>query len=310
MNRLLAIVLFALMPAGVSSQELLFPSSQWEEKNLSIEQAIGVQWESLLAGSARFRPLGDLSRTHPPRQLSAPVGRLRIMLSSGKFATCTATLIASDLIITNHHCIPGRGASGKVRQAKLELGYYEVGPSNDFRTYSVRASPIASSSEMDFSVLRVDGRPGDKYGWARINLRAPTQGEELRIVHHPGGDIKQVSENCSAGPITSRRTAQFGHKCDTLPGSSGAPIFASDNTLIGVHCCGAVLVGNNSFNYGKSIQIINDSHRIFASRQPSALPGNGNRPSSGRNVDPDDCIDFSDPDWFVKIENMGKQDCR
>ena len=46
------------------------------------------------------------------------------------------------------------------------------------------------------------------------------------------------------------------HKCDTLPGSSGAPIFSDRNELVAIHCCGAQATGRNAFNEGKLLSKI------------------------------------------------------
>jgi hypothetical protein len=43
-------------------------------------------------------------------------------------------------------------------------------------------------------------------------------------------------------PPTLEQPYQFGHSCDTVPGSSGAPIFSEDHdVVIGIHVCCAIL---------------------------------------------------------------------
>ncbi len=192
------------------------------------------------------------------RTLARPVGRLKIQYPSGKFSTCTASLVADDLIITNNHCVPGTGRHGVVQAAKLEMGYYsDEGNNPEFMSFEVNIDPISTSRQLDYSLLRVEGEPGTIFGTVPLGIRQPENTEQLLVIHHPGGRIKHATRGrCRAGRVTSAPRGSLSHKCDTLPGSSGAPIFSDRNELVAIHCCGTQATGGNAFNEGKLLSKI------------------------------------------------------
>merc|ERR1712038_1259511 len=67
---------------------------------------------------------------------------------------------------------------------------------------------------------------------------APVVGEHIYIVHHPSGQPKKITHDDNGIPcqIISFSTARVYTNCDTIGGSSGAPVFrASDHKLIALH---------------------------------------------------------------------------
>ena len=84
-------------------------------------------FEQILISKQRgnMQEVRDLGRNDVLRRLAKPIGRLTIGLAAGEINYCTASLIADDLILTNHHCIPG---NGDVQEAMLWMGYLRPAP--------------------------------------------------------------------------------------------------------------------------------------------------------------------------------------
>ena len=105
------------------------------------------------------------------------------------------------------------------------MGYLIPRTRTGVAQYSVELKPVEASKDLDYAILRVDGRPGDEWGPIALSTETPSALTSLFIVHHPGGYPQYVTQ----GRCQTSNPALDGHDilhvCDTLPGSSGAPIF-------------------------------------------------------------------------------------
>ena len=256
--RILFTLAFFILSKPILAEELLFEPQYWDDESLFLNQDSGKVIESILDQNINFEPLVVYHQESLIRTLSKSVGRLKIRYESGKFTTCTGSLVADDLVITNNHCVPGTGRNGLVTAVKLEMGYYsDEGNNSDFMSFDVDITPVNTSNLLDYSLLRVDGDPGADFGTVAIDTQQPESTQQLLLIHHPGGRIKHVTRGrCRAGRITSPSRGSLSHKCDTLPGSSGAPIFSDRNEMVAIHCCGTTVTGRNAFNEGKLLSRI------------------------------------------------------
>ena len=117
---------------------------------------------------------------------------------------------------------------------------------------------VAKSASLDLALIRLEGNPGDKYGWLELDNRIPPSGTPVFIPQHPGGRAKEIAlkDTSSDGAEceileaaeTSCSSSAFGdlrYKCDTEGGASGSPVIARDtNKVIALHHCGGGCRGN------------------------------------------------------------------
>jgi len=94
------------------------------------------------------------------------------------------------LILTNHHCIPGRG---NVREALLWMGYTVPKSRRGVAQYPVQMTPVEADNELDYAILRVRGRPGDEWGTIPLATAEPPSHRSLFIIHHPGGFAQHIT---------------------------------------------------------------------------------------------------------------------
>jgi hypothetical protein len=102
----------------------------------------------------------------------------------------------------------------------------------------VASSP---SDELDYVLLRVDGTPGyDEVGgeprsWLTPQAHSFMVGEQLFIIHHPGGGPAKLgmSPNAVIGP--GSKPGRIIYRATTMGGSGGAPCFTDNWELVAMH---------------------------------------------------------------------------
>lgn len=162
---------------------------------------------------------------------------------------CSGVMITPTLLLTNWHCggPPTLQAKGFwnpdiVRDTFVDLSFDGDSHSRELQILSLATTP---DKDLDFVVLRTT--PIDKLGPVRpvkISTRAPAKNDEIRVVHHPSGKVKQLSWNCVVrnpdykGWQVAGVPSEFTHACDTEGGSSGAPILDTEGALVGLHHLG------------------------------------------------------------------------
>lgn len=147
---------------------------------------------------------------------------------------CTGTLISSDLFLTAAHCIDSTTL-------------------NDFAVFNfqkVRGAPGLAESEhlkilqvveqglggLDYAILKIEGNPGDKYGFDQISGAEIEVGHLLTIIQHPSGNPKTVDVGNRSGSRGMNYMTY--NNIDTEPGSSGSGVLDQVGQLIAVHTNG------------------------------------------------------------------------
>lgn len=221
---------------------LLFPAESYGQANKAFAESSQNQavLEVLMGKQDVFEPVADMFEGDSFRQLGRSVGMLDLLVERGERranSTCTATLIAADRAITNHHCIPG--AEWRTVSAQLRLGFLDrANAPGDL--FAVTTTPVESSAALDYAIFEVRGVPAAKYPPARIAPRAVAARESLYLVHHPAGQPQKLTRiRCQAGTPAVNADKRLVHHCDTLGGSSGTAIFAmTDGAFAGLHHSG------------------------------------------------------------------------
>lgn len=277
------ISLFAATTTLAADSPILFPSNQFGNVDLRATQSGGATaslLESLGAKTDRFEPMSRFRDDDPIRMAGRSVGRLQIEIQDAQgqtgVATCTATLISDDTIITNAHCIPGSDGS-RVLRAEIRLGYLRLQDQGS-EAFEVDPIPIETHLRLDYSLLRVAGNPARKFAVTPAQRRAARDNESLYLIHHPGGQPQKLTRAyCRAFPDKAVHDTEVRHQCDTLPGSSGALIFAlTDGAIVGLHHSGGLSPGDElSFNRGTDVMALQRHSKLLLplrARPQSAEP--------------------------------------
>ena len=190
-------------------------------------------------GEDEKQPIADYLDDETISRLQRSIARL-LFISDGGSSTCTGFLIAPGQLMTNHHCVSTQEVC---RTMRAIFGYQydkngELQFGDQYECRKIVDGKIDYS--LDFSILEIAGKPENEWGMIAIGDSVdPSAGDPLFIVQHPAGEPKQISRiNCvtSTVPVDGRASvSDFTHTCDTVGGSSGAPVFSEIGELVGLH---------------------------------------------------------------------------
>lgn len=187
-------------------------------------------------GDDQKQPIGQAPSI--VRGWAPPVARLSIMTPLGG-GFCTGFMLNDTLLMTNEHCIHD---DEEARSTLAEFGYDTTAAHTDV----VRVEKlVALDPALDFALVRLEAKPPAKYGHVVLETSAGLADDsDLAIIQHPQGEPKMVSlVDCKVRGVdrvgVGGDKSDFGHLCDTLPGSSGSPVFSrSSGHVVGLHHLG------------------------------------------------------------------------
>lgn len=152
----------------------------------------------------------------------------------------TGFLVPGDLLVTSHHVLRTRE---EAVGATAQFNYQKTLEGHDAQAEEIELDPHAlfiTSPDDDYTIVKMKGKPSER--WGAIELKhAPIQtGDRVNIIQHPGGEQKQLSFFHNFVVFVGRGRVQY--LTDTLPGSSGAPVFDKDWNLVALHHSGGWLI--------------------------------------------------------------------
>lgn len=147
----------------------------------------------------------------------------------------TGFLVGNNYIITNNHVIPSKEIAEK---SKIEFNYEKTVQGGDkirdTFTFDVsQAQHFATSVDHDWTIVKIKGDANTK--WGQLALRSTTvkKDERVSIIQHPGGQFKQIGIHNNL--VTYADHEQVMYLTDTLPGSSGSPVFNKNWDIVALH---------------------------------------------------------------------------
>jgi len=204
-------------------------------------------------------------------RLGRSVGRLDVATDAGVFP-CTAFLVADDLIMTNHHCVPGILDHPKVNASaivgvRFTTGYVIEGVEEGAASFLVNQIPVETNKELDYTLLRVLGaKPGKEFGTMRLASAVPVEHSPYWIIGHPNGDAQRISREGCAAASPALSSSRLRHNCDTLPGNSGSPVIdAGTQQVIALHNAGS---SAKQVNYAVPMSMILEHSAILKPHTP------------------------------------------
>ena len=158
----------------------------------------------------------------------------------------TGFLIGPGRVMTNYHVLSEPEVAAK---SHVELNFQEdaFGKMQEPVRYRLLGDGFQAYLDLDFSVVRIE--PGDSLpsleSWGALALTAdppPGVGEHVTIIQHPGGGAKQIA--LTANQVVNVFEHRLQYTTDTLPGSSGSPVFNDEWKVVALHHAGGNLVTN------------------------------------------------------------------
>jgi endonuclease G, mitochondrial len=215
-----------------------------------------------IIGSPPRRPIGserildtndlrDYPRDEQGLRAGQPIARLidefRPGIVSEGFGT--GFLVSPRLLLSNHHVFPDRGSA----RACAHFGYErDRGALRQGVVFELDPDVLFLNDErLDFSLVAVKPRSGDGQALRQFGchpLIATTgkilQGHPVIIIQHPMGGHKQWCENENRLLLLPADQPFMQYSTDTMPGSSGSPVFNSFWEVVGLHHSGVPRLEN------------------------------------------------------------------
>jgi DNA/RNA endonuclease G (NUC1)/V8-like Glu-specific endopeptidase len=150
----------------------------------------------------------------------------------------TGTLLSHNILLTNNHVLNSR----EVAAAANCVFNYQVGVDGkpmSTRTFRVRPDRLFLTSPardgLDFTLVWVDGSPGQEFGSVRLDRTAfaITEDEFANVISHPGGRMKTVA--LQENEVRWQDEVVVHYTSDTEPGSSGASVCNNNWQLVALH---------------------------------------------------------------------------
>ena len=189
--------------------------------------------------------LGDKSTLVPISYLELGVIRAKsvVRIKRADGSSGTGFMTAGGILITNNHVLPD---DASMVGAVVQFNYQRTVASLDapFEEFSIdTAVPLRTSKDNDWSAVRIKG---DASKWGELDMKPMTVkvGDHVNIIQHPGGAQKQISFVANVVAFVGGGRVQY--LTDTLPGSSGSPVFDTDWNLIALHHSGGWLTEPNA----------------------------------------------------------------
>jgi len=175
-------------------------------------------------------------------ELAAAVCRVNTPTGPG-----SGFLIGTDLLLTNHHVLPNaEAAAGTVAEFNYQVAW--SGEPEPVRRFTCDASFFHNNEPLDYAIVRVNGAPGDIYGFVNLAKRAePGVNDFVSIIQHPQGGPKKVAFTDNKVSAVFGQLVQY--STDTEPGSSGSPVFNQRWEIVGLHHRGGGLAGPDGKKY-------------------------------------------------------------
>ena len=144
-----------------------------------------------------------------------------------------------ELAADNHHVLP---SAAHATGARAEFNYQQLASGVDAPRKSFTLSPadgFETSRADDWTAVRVEGHAAEEFGSLVLRAAEVAPDDFVNIIQHPGGGPKQIAMYHNTVTYADQTRVQY--LTDTLPGSSGSPVFDSTWSVVALHHSGGLL---------------------------------------------------------------------
>lgn len=198
---------------------------QWKGKETAVDILEKVIGENTL------RPISFLQRGLEAARSVAYIG----VQSNSERWSGTGFLVAEDLLLTNHHVL---AEANLLANSIFRFNYEDdfEGYAQPIEEYRARVNGLFhTNSELDYTVVQIDKKPGQKWGWLS-SFGDIKRGDRVNIIQHPAGRPKEISLQNNFVEYVGSNVVQY--VTSTLNGASGSPVLNDAWQVVALHHAG------------------------------------------------------------------------
>lgn len=191
------------------------------------------QLEKIIGKQSTLLPISFLEKGLLRSRSIARIVRADRSMASG-------FLTKGEILVTNNHVFHDEN---ETQGAAIQFNYQNNIDGLALSPDSYQPDPDQgfTTSEMDdFTLVRLSGHPSQIWGVIELSPVEVKAMDYVNIIQHPGGDRKQIALYHNMVSFADGKRIQY--LTDTLPGSSGSPVFNSAWQVVGLHHTGGWLV--------------------------------------------------------------------
>lgn len=209
---------------GVVSGVKLDSPTDWKEPD-------GDTYEKIIGKEST---LLDIAYLETGLRRAASVAR--VVLPGG--ATGTGFLVNDNLLITNNHVIP---TAAIAKDSIVQFNFQRDAdgknlPVTEFRLDPDKGFATSPKEEHDWTAIRIQGDANTSWGALTLNNVNIEKNQRVSIIQHPNGLHKQIAIHHNYVRYADENIIQY--LTDTLPGSSGSPVFDDYWKVVALHHSG------------------------------------------------------------------------
>lgn len=198
---------------------------------ITITERLTAATEKII-GTNNLRPIAVLEKM-------IKISRAVVHINIPGVGVATGFMISPDVLMTNNHVFR---SADDAKDAVIRFNHQIDLSGNYLPTddYLCDVSFFHTSAPLDYSIVKVKGDPGLKWGYIQLpSDDAVNEGDDVFIIQHPGGEHKQIALSNNEVAYVNDTVVQY--LTDSMPGSSGSPVFNDSMRVIALHHSGGWL---------------------------------------------------------------------
>jgi V8-like Glu-specific endopeptidase len=235
-------------------QTIMLPNERGGSADPSIQQTIkgllhNIEYNQVPVRNAaaeatveRDEPPGNLEKIMGNKSTLLPISFLEMGLKCsrsvvrivvGKFLG-TGFLIDDNWIVTNNHVIPDEEAAAiTIVQFNFEKNMAGLDAIVEEYKLLTGKGKFFTNKDDDWTLVKLDRDANAVYGALTLSDEEITSEDFVNIIQHPEGGPKQIA--LYHNTVTSVNDKYVMYLTDTMPGSSGSPVFNTAWEVVALH---------------------------------------------------------------------------
>lgn len=246
-----------------SAADMDIPLSEWGKYNIYSSQKLSFDIEKTVGKQPRWIAAAKYLESNSSfASIASPVGRLDIKYQK-YWAACTGFFISNEYLMTAAHCVDPK--DGPATEITIRMNYLDEADQKQWSSIRIDPTPAEYDRDLDYAILkRLPSGDSVNYGSLAISMASFKGHDNLEIIHHPKGTTKKISiYGCVSATPDPLVEGALIHECDTLGGSSGAPVLSRQNhTVVALHFGGAT-IPSSVRNYARPLSLIAQKSSIL-----------------------------------------------